>query len=300
MRLPVRQRVAGRRSKPVSRASFWISRTRLFGAIGLAAVSGAFYWLTVSEDFALDQAAMTIDGTHYTDADTIRERMGLAEGAAPNIFRLPTQAMRRAIESLPAVLSADVDATLPDRLAVVVHERTPIFVWQQGASAWFVDREGLLFASAPLVSEGADAALPSIVDRRTSEDPAEVGTRLDAVDLEASRTLGALTPEAIGSTASAVQVGVEDESGWVITSDLGWRAVFGHFTPSLHTTAEIPQQVQCLRSLLAEHEAEISQVTLAVGPDRCGTYLPAASASPAPGTSEAPSETGRPQPSKAP
>jgi hypothetical protein len=74
-----------------------------------------------------------------------------------------------------------------------------------------------------------------------------------------------------------------------LTADTGWRAIFGHYTPVLHTTADIPQQVQCLKSLLKNREAQVATVTLAIEPDRCGTYLQDAAASP--GRSPAPSHS---------
>jgi len=66
----------------------------------------------------------------------------------------------------------------------------------------------------------------------------------------------------------------------------------------LHTAAEIPQQVQCLRSLLLNREAEVATITLAVGPDRCGTYLPLAA--PSPGRTSIPGRTAAPSHSSAP
>jgi POTRA domain, FtsQ-type len=255
---------------------------RLAAALLLVVASGALYWITVAPQFAVDDAHVTIDGAHFTDPAAIRAAIGLPQGANPNIFRLRTQQMRLALETLPPVLSAEVSATLPDRLSILLTERSPIFAWRAGGTAWLSDVSGVLFApsgagaSAPGAaadSPGAVAdSLPAITDVRAGRPDIQAGSRLDGLDLETARLLGALTPDQLGSAAHSLAISVDDADGWVVTADTGWRAVFGHYTPVLHTTADIPAQVQCLRSLLSDREARIETVTLAVGPDRCGTF----------------------------
>jgi hypothetical protein len=235
-------------------------------------ISGALYWITIAPTFALDEAKLTIEGARVTDRTAIRTAVGLPEGASPNLFRLRTPEMRVALEALPPVLAAEVTATLPDRLSIVLHERAAIFVWRTGGAAWLADVSGVVFAPADAETDPAAGALPAIADGRRDRPAIHAGSRLDALDLETARVLGALTPAQLGSEAHLLAVSVDDVDGWVVTADTGWRAVFGHYTPVLHTTAEIPQQVQCLRSLLLDREARIATITLAVGPDRCGTY----------------------------
>ncbi len=247
------------------------------------AVSGAFYWLTVAPQFTLADGGVTIEGAHFTDPAVVRSAIGLPEGVTPNLFRLRTQDMRAALETLPPVLSAEVSATLPDRLGIVLHERTPIFVWRTAAGSWLVDVSGVLFAQPGPGGDPAEAALPVISDKRTNQPVIRAGARLDALDLEAARVLGALSPDQVGSRAHSLALSVDDSNGWVLAADTGWQAIFGHFSPVLHTTADIPQQVQCLRSLLVDREDQIAIITLAVGPGRCGTYDPLASPSPGPG-----------------
>jgi len=287
--LPVRRPAAGRRTRPVKRASFWISRTRLLAALLLVAVSGVFYWLTVAPQFALADAKVSIAGAHFTDTSLVRTTMGLPEGSTPNLFRLRTQDMRAALEELPPVLSAEVSATLPDRLSVVLLERSPIFVWRAAAAPWLADVTGMLFAQPSPGSNSAETALPVISDERSGQPAIQAGTRLDALDLETARLLGAVTPDLLGSAAHALALSIDDTDGWVLTADIGWRAVFGHYTPVLHTTAEIPAQVQCLRSILFKFETQAATITLADGPSSCGTLLPVAT--PSPGRSPAPSHS---------
>ncbi len=87
----------------------------------------------------------------------------------------------------------------------------------------------------------------------------------------------------------------------------GWRAVFGHFTSELHTTADIPLQVQCLGLAAGDREAQIATVTLAVSPDHCGIFTtngagaqpgggkPNASAKPGPDATPQPQSTKPPK-----
>jgi cell division septal protein FtsQ len=295
--LPVRRAAAGRRTRPVKRASFWISWTRLFAALLLVAVSGAFYWLTVAPQFALAGGKVSVEGAQYTDPGLVRSAIALPEGANVNLYRLRTQDMRAALEALPAVLAADVRAILPDRLSIVLHERAPIFVWRAGDGAWLTDVTGVFFAQPVAGADPAADALPVITDGRADQAQIQAGGRLDAQDLETAKLLGALTPERVGSSATSLALSVDDADGWVLTADTGWRAIFGHYTPVLQTTAEIPAQVQCLRSLLMNREAQVATVKLAVGPNDCGTFL---AASPSPGRTVVPGRTAVPGHSPAP
>jgi POTRA domain, FtsQ-type len=286
VRLPVRRPAAGRRAKSPSRASSGISWTRVVGALALVAVSGFLYWLTVAEEFAVDPATITIEGARYTDVEEIRARLDMPGAAQPNIFRVATGDIQARIEELPPVLTAQVVATLPDRVGVVIHERAPILTWQVAADSSLVDVEGVLFAGV----DPADGEGPSISDQRAADAGMSVGSRLDPDDLEIVRLLGALVPADLDSAARELRVSVDDESGWVVTAPGRWRAVFGFYTPDLRTSELIPEQVQCLRSLLADREDEVGEVVLSVGADRCGTYLPAGP----------PAASGRPAPSRAP
>jgi hypothetical protein len=102
-----------------------------------------------------------------------------------------------------------------------------------------------------------------------------MGGRLDPLDLEVARLLGAVTPAQLGSVVTTLAISVDDVDGWVIWAPGGWKAIFGHYTPDLHRTEDIPQQVQCLASLLADREPQVGTVLLAVSADRCGVFTDA-------------------------
>ncbi len=100
-----------------------------------------------------------------------------------------------------------------------------------------------------------------------------VGEQLDDLDLEVARTLGAIGPGDLGSSAPDVSLTVTDEEGWVMQA-VGWRAIFGHYTPALRPASTIEVQVACLRGLLATGRSAVAEVTLSLSPERCGTFRP--------------------------
>jgi hypothetical protein len=85
--------------------------------------------------------------------------------------------------------------------------------------------------------------------------------------------LAALTPADVDSAATSFSLFIDDENGFTLGADLpAWRAVFGHYTPNLRPVDMIDQQVQCLRSLLADREQQVAVIYLAPAEDRCGTF----------------------------
>jgi len=161
-------------------------------------------------------------------------------------------------------------------------ERAPMLAWwlgQDRRQGYLVDVEGVVLGpttSIPAVELGDGAtgsALPSLVDERLGTTLVP-GERVDPIDLQAVRLLGALTPELVGSRAPALELMVDDESGYVLAWPGRWRAVFGHYTRTLLPPDRIPAQVQCLAALLADREEGVIGATLAVSADRCGTYVP--------------------------
>jgi hypothetical protein len=244
---------------------------------------GAIVWLVTSPAFRLDQERVVISGLHYTDPTIVRQLIDLPADSTPNVFRLRTTQMQRALASLPAVARADVHVALPNGLIVAITERRPVVVLRNPAGSFILDSEGV--ALDLLSTEAADAlGLPTVDDGRQDFAPdLEVGGRLDAVDLGAILRLGALTPELVGSSATALRISVDDSDGYVVTREpAGWRAVFGHYTPTLRPPDIIDRQVQCLRSLLATGETDVAVIYLAPLDEHCGTSLPRTTPSPTP------------------
>lgn len=249
----------------------------------MAAVVAVGAWFLGDPMFRVDPATVTVAGARFTDESLIRRTTGLVGDIRPSLFILATRRMEADIEQLPTVVSADVTATLPDKVAISVVERTPMVAWWVGEDrdeGYLVDVEGVVLGpttSIPAVELGDGAtgsALPHVSDGRTGVSLVP-GGRVDPVDLEAVRLLGALTPALVGSEAPALTLSVDDEDGFVLEWADRWRAVFGHYTRTLLPPDRIPAQVQCLAALLAAREDEVVGATLAVSADRCGSYVPA-------------------------
>lgn len=271
---------ARRRRRPAVREggrSTLINLWRLVGVFVALASVAAFGWLLTNDDFNLRADGLHITGLRYTSAEEVRAVIGLPAGATPNIFRVDTGSMERALASLPAIERADVDVVLPDQLAVAIKERTPVFLLRTPTVAFLVDQLGVALDDVQL-PDAANVGLPVVNDARVQFAPVlEVGSRLDEISLAADLRLAALTPEAIGSSYTSLTVDVGDDDGYVLTAEPGgWRAIFGHYTQTLRPVDILDRQVECLRARVALDETEIAVIYLAPLEDRCGTYLPRA------------------------
>ncbi|CAN5744274.1 hypothetical protein BH20CHL5_BH20CHL5_00370 [soil metagenome] len=288
MTLPVRQPRSARRGRSISRASSRLTRIRLGAAFVLLLSGAALYGLTTSPAFTLDPGSVEVAGLRYTDPAAARVALGLEEGAHPNLFHLPTARLEAALMTLPTVRTARVAARLPAELHVAVEERVPILQWGKAGARWLVDVEGVVLAPAPLAEES-----PLIDDQRSAtlatggqaEAVMAPGELIPPLDLEVARLLGAVTPGHLGSDGATLALSVVDEDGWVLTSDAGWRAVFGYYTLGSRPPTSIQEQLTCLQALLASEEQTFAEITLSLADDACGTFRPRASPSPAPAPS---------------
>jgi hypothetical protein len=264
-----RRPVAGRRPGRATRSEGLFTPARVAGALLMLAASALLNWLTAPDNFRLDPAQIRVEGLRYTPIVDVVSLMEPEIADRPNMFRLPAQALARRIDALPAVASVEVRASLPDTLSVHVREREPVMIWQADGRSWLVDASGALVADASVGTED----LPTVVDRRSQRTPLEVGGQLDSIDLAAALRLAALTPGLLESAASGLSLEVEDEDGWLLIAEPpSWRAAFGHYTTNLRPPTLIDQQAQCLRSLLADREADLLVIFLAPSPDGCGTF----------------------------
>ena len=314
MTLPVRQPRSARRRRYGDRASSRLTRIRLLAALVLLASGGALYGLTTSPVFALDPGSVRIDGLRYTDPVAAQAALELQPGTHPNLFHVPTARLEAALMTVPTVRAASVRTRLPDELLVLVEERVPILRWRQTGGEWLIDVDGAVLAQAP-----ADEDLPLVDDQRSTAAAASAapaasalpvasvaagpsavpvpssgsstlggpatelvpGARIASLDLEVARVLGAVTPAHLAEAGSTLALSVTDADGWVIESDSGWRAVFGHYAPESRPPSSIQGQLTCLRALLLS-EKTVADVTLSLSDDGCGTFRSRPSAQPAP------------------
>jgi cell division septal protein FtsQ len=265
MSLPVR--------RPVARGSVRRRRgagllARVFGIALALGAAGAGFYLVRSGTFNID--SIHVSGLVYTNEQTVLATVGIAAGDHPSAFALRPAEMAEQLRGLPSVESADVEVNLPDRLEITVHERQPLFVWRTPTTQLLVDQTGALLAVAPALG-----GLPVLDDQRDAGADLAPGDRIDTIDLAAARLLLTIKPADIGSAAASLELSVDDENGWQLTSPTpAWRAVFGFYSANVRKPDElIPRQRQCLSSLLAARHEAATTIYLAVDGDRCGTFL---------------------------
>jgi len=272
-----------RRTRSVRRASAGLSTTRAGAALVMLAAALAIYGVAVSSAFSYTR--ITVDGDVLTDRAAVESAIGSAR--RQNLFGLRTGPLEAMLATLPTVGEATVQVQLPDTLAVTLHERVPVLIWQVGALRYATGADGALFALLPDAPPASVARLPIVDDQRASSAGLSVGQALDPVDVDAATRLASLVPTDVGSAATTLAVLVTDENGFVVRARPGgWSAVFGFYTPSLRTTDLIPGQVRLLRSLLAGREPSVDRVVLASETD--GTYVPRATPSPSAKPKKAP------------
>ncbi len=117
------------------------------GAAVLMALGATFYAgfrsLHTSPRFRLwDSSAVEVLNLRYASATQVRDRF--AGDAGRSVLWIPLEARRRAVEEIPWVARARVQRLLPNRLRVVVEERTPVAFVRQGSQLLLVDGEGVL------------------------------------------------------------------------------------------------------------------------------------------------------------
>ena len=165
--LEIRRRKFGRKSWPAYR------RWTLIGVgilvAGFIAFEGArFLLFSPSIEFAgLEQIEIT--GNHFVSRPAITDPF--AADLGKSILRVPLDARRKAVESIPWVQEATVERALPDRIRIELTERVPVAFLRTGNELELVDGSGIILERPleagfhfPVVS-GFDETTP-LADRK--------------------------------------------------------------------------------------------------------------------------------------
>lgn len=257
---------------------------RLVGGLGMLALATTLLWLLTDDSFRVTAANVRVEGVRFGDEAAIRDQIRDLD-RVPNVFRVRASEFVAEMRALPEVSSASAVVTLPAAVSVRITEREPLFRWTDGKQTWLVDGSGVLFAQLP-APDGPETSpsavpvdavpelldMPEIEDYRLLAEPLSAGSQLPHIDLAVMRQLLALTPDLLASSSTELTLSIDQDDGYVLRSDLGWQAVFGHYTPTLQPAEVAPRQVQCLTWLLAAREHRLERVRLAVSPEGCGTF----------------------------
>lgn len=170
--------------------------------------------------------SVDVAGADRVNGETIAQAIGVSAHAS--LLSVEPEAARARIERLSWVEAASVARLWPDRIAVIVSERTPFALWQHEGAYRVIDRSGTVieaadpaeFAELPrVVGPGADAAAAEILDllarqgdlRARVTHAVRVGERRWNLRLEAGGDI--LLPEADPASALALIAALHAERG---------------------------------------------------------------------------------------
>lgn len=192
--------------------------SRLLSFFAVALLGAALYFAFNLPQIQVAQAQVT--GNQMLTPTEINTSLNIA--GKPIFLLIPSELEKRLRTSYPELLSAKVDITLPNIVAVQVTERKPVIRWQQGDGYTWISEDGIAFRP-----HGEDAGLISVV--ALSAPPIEGLVSPD--ELTPAPFISAEMVQAVKGLAGHVPPGVpilyEPSSGFGWSDPRGWRAYFG-------------------------------------------------------------------------
>lgn len=160
-----------------------------------------------------------VAGARHVPLSQVLDGAGL-EGA--RAFRASAYEASSRLQALPAVRAATVEIHLGGTYRIQLAERVAVGRWQVGPVEWFVDAEGVLFASADATAAPALRVNDERVGARSA------GERLDAGLVAAALRLAALAPGELRRDMTSPAVRIEPgPSGVILESGGRWEVRFG-------------------------------------------------------------------------
>jgi cell division septal protein FtsQ len=156
--------------------------SRVVAVVLLMALGWGLYSLFTAPMFYV--SGVEVRGNAMIGADEI---FSASQLHGLSIFWVDTETVRKQIEALPEVKSAQVRAVLPARVIITLEERAPQIAWQSGAATWWIDAEGVVIAP-----RGALEGRVVVTDVDAS--PVEAGQVLPTSLLASVNSLRALLP----------------------------------------------------------------------------------------------------------
>ena len=121
-----------------------------------AGVYSARYLLYSPQMLLMKSGQIEVTGNHIVAADDVRKLF--AKDRTLTVLRVPLDARRAQIEELPWVEQASVQRILPNRVRVLITERTPIAFFRDGTELTLIDAHGVLLDRP----EGEDFHFPIV------------------------------------------------------------------------------------------------------------------------------------------
>ncbi len=147
----------GQKRVPVRRAALprkTAGRVKLVLQLVAAVIFIALVWTAFqhyaeqSWRFRLDSSDnITVAGTNNVSRSQVLEVM--ASDIDRNIFFVPLEQRKKQLEQIPWVQSASIMRLLPNRLKIVIAERTPIAFVQMNSHIQLIDAQGVIMELPP-------------------------------------------------------------------------------------------------------------------------------------------------------
>ncbi len=132
--------------------------------------------VTATSAMGFNVANVLVEGRKYSDADAIKNLVGVEYGAP--IFALHPATAQQNIEKIQWVKHAEVGRRLPDTIYIRIQEHTPLALWQKNGTLHLVDEEGRIIDTPRLgrfrnlmivMGEGAPQNAPALLDDLNAE-----------------------------------------------------------------------------------------------------------------------------------
>lgn len=163
--------------------------------------------------------SVEVSGARHVTAQTARQLTGLV---GTPVFRASAAEARGALLANASVRDARVELGLPTSARITLLEREASGRWIAGPLEWFVDSEGVLFASSD------HTAAPALRVRDDRSPTRSAGERLDPALVAAALRLAKIAPGELRPDAIAPTVRVDPgASGIVLETGGGWEVRFG-------------------------------------------------------------------------
>jgi len=162
-RVPMRRGALPR--KAASRLKIALVAIVVVGSVGFIWIA-LHQYATRSWRFRIDSSDdIAISGTKNVSRSQVLEVM--ASDMDRNIFFVPLDLRKKQLEQIPWVQSASVMRLLPNRLKVVVHERTPVAFVEINSHIQLIDASGVIME--PPTNSQASYSFPVIVGMTDAE-----------------------------------------------------------------------------------------------------------------------------------
>jgi cell division septal protein FtsQ len=191
---------------------------RLLSFLAVALLGAALYFAFNLPQLQVTQAQVT--GNQMLTPTEINTSLNIA--GKPVFLLIPSELEKRLRLSYPELLSAKVDITLPNIVAVQVTERKPVIRWQQGDGFTWVSEDGIAFRPhgdmANLIPVMAISAPP--IEVNVSSDPMTPAPFISSEMVQALKGLAGHVPQGVPILYDA-----SSGCGW--NDPRGWRVYFG-------------------------------------------------------------------------